>query len=301
LERIINAHPLVALTPEIHWITPYLWDRHRLNFNRPLTPRDIRSLVAHKKRFRQLECTAAQFTGLLEDGQATPAVRFLERLFDLYGELKGKPRVGNKTPTLVRHLATLHGAWPEAKFVHLVRDGRDVCLSVLNWNHADRAVGRYPTWSADAVVTTALWWARKVQLGQQSGRRLGPEHYCELRYEDLIANPGETCSKLCAFLGIAYDPKMLEFHVGRTKDDPGLDAKQAWRPITPGLRDWRTQLPAADCERFEALAGDLLDELGYPRAHPRPGAAAVDRAGHIRQLFVQDLQSRLELLPEGWL
>jgi hypothetical protein len=300
LERIVNAHPQVVLTPEIHWITRYLYEGPWLDLNRPLTSQHVQALIAHKKRFRQLECTAQEFTGLLDNGQATPAVRFLERLFDVYGHLKGKPLVGNKTPALVRHLAALNGAWPEAKFVHLLRDGRDVCLSVLNWYHADRASGRYATYGADAVVTTALWWARKVLLGQQSGRRLGAELYYELRYEDLIANPAETCSKLCAFLGIAYDPNMLEFHVGRTKNDPQLDAKRAWRPITPGLRDWRTQLPAADCERFEAVTGDLLDLLGYPRAHPSPAPAAVDQARHIRHLFVQDLLSRQELLPDGW-
>ena len=70
-----------------------------------------------------------------------------------------------------------------------------------------------------------------------------------------------------------YADTMLEFHEGRTKTKPGLDAKRAWLPITSGLRDWRSEMPTEDLERFEAAAGDLLDELGYERL-PQPGTAS---------------------------
>jgi hypothetical protein len=221
-------------------------------------------------------------------------------MFALYGRIKGKPLVGNKTPTYVRRIATLHGLWPRAKFVHLIRDGRDVCLSVLNWNHAYRAAGRYLTWPEDPVVTTALWWKRKVRLGRQGGQPLGPDLYYEIHYENLVAHPADECGKLCRFLGLAHDPAMLQFYVGRVRDDPGLDAKQAWRPVTPGLRDWRSQLPAEDVERFEVVAGDLLEELGYPRACAHPSPDVLQRASRIRDVFTQDLRARAELLPECW-
>jgi hypothetical protein len=208
--------------------------------------------------------------------------------------------VGNKTPAYVKSIATLHARWPEAKYVHLIRDGRDVCLSVLNWNHADRTVGRYSTWAEDPVSTTTLWWKRKVGLGRQGGQPLGRDLYFEVRYESLVAQPADECAKLCSFLGVPNDAAMLGFHVGRTRTDPGLDAKQAWLPITPGLRDWKTQMPAEDIERFEAAAGDLLDELGYPRAFPRPSPDIRKRASMIRDLFTHELYSRREVLPNRW-
>jgi hypothetical protein len=63
---------------------------------------------------------------------------------------------------------------------------------------------------------------------------------------------------------------MLRFHEGRRRNEPGLDPKAAWLPITTGLRDWRAQMRLEELERFEAAAGDLLEDLGYPRACPRP-------------------------------
>src|SRR5262249_22139790 len=108
------------------------------------------------------------------------------------------------------------------------------------------------------------------------------------------------CKELCAFLGLAYEGAMLRFHEGRTKTKPGLDAKKAWLPVTPGLRDWRSQLASADVERFEAAAGDLLEELGYPRAFPRPSPEVMKQTARIREHFTQDLRCREEVLPECW-
>ena len=61
---------------------------------------------------------------------------------------------------------------------------------------------------------------------------------------------------------------MLGFHEGKTKAEPGLSAKDAWLSVTSGLRDWKSPRPCEDIEPVEAAAGDLLDELGYPRAFP---------------------------------
>jgi hypothetical protein len=257
-------------------------------------------MMDNQKRFCQFELSREEFAGLLDSGQPVRYVTFLNGIFSLYGKRKGKQLVGNKTPAYVRRIPTLHALWPEAKFVHLIRDGRDVALSVLNWNHADRTAGRYSTWAEDPVSTTALWWKRKVRLGRQGGQTLPPDLYCEMRYEALVAKPEEECAKLCAFLGVSYDGAMLRFHEGRTQTKPGLDAKKAWLPVTPGLRAWRTQMAPEDVERFEVVAGDLLDELGYPRAVARPSPNVMKQASRICELFTQDLHARKEVLPECW-
>ncbi len=109
--------------------------------------------------------------------------------------------------------------------------------------------------------------------------------YYELSYEALIANPPEECAKLCKFLGVPYEDAMLHFRKRRERTEPGLDAKRAWQPVTSGLRDWRPQMPTGDVERFEAAAGDLLDELGYARAVPRPSPEALQHARKIRHSF----------------
>jgi hypothetical protein len=102
------------------------------------------------------------------------------------------------------------------------------------------------------------------------------------------------------FLGLPNDNAMLRFHEGRTKREPGLTSKRAWLPPVAGLRDWRAQMPAEDVERFEAAAGELLDELGYRRAVPRPSADALELAGELRAAFTDELRSRGRRMPERW-
>ena len=72
----------------------------------------------------------------------------------------------------------------------------------------------------------------------------------------------------------------------------------AWRPVTAGLRDWRTQMPVGDTERFEAAAGALLEELGYERALPSPSPAATTRAARLRERFARELAAREQTVPE---
>jgi hypothetical protein len=92
---------------------------------------------------------------------------------------------------------------------------------------------------------------------------------------------------------------MLRFHEGRTRDDPELDAKRAWRPITPGLRSWRSQLGREDLVRFEAAAGELLEELGYERSTSSP-PRALAHAKRIREVFANEVRDRRRPLPGTW-
>jgi hypothetical protein len=294
LHRIVDAHPEIAITPEMHWIT-----RHFKKQNRLVTPELVSELTEHK-RFAQFEIPREEFEGLLGSGEPVPYPTFLNRVFDLYGKVKNKPLVGNKTTSYVRSILELHALWPDAKFVHIIRDGRDVCLSILNWKKADRIVGRYASWEEDPVSTTALWWERKVRTGREDGAALGPRLYDETLYEDLVDDPERECKRLCEFLGVRYDDAMVRFHEGRERVEPGRSAKSAWLRVTSGLRDWRTQLCAGDVERFEAVAGDLLEELGYERAVPNPSSEAQEQAARIREAFTREPLARGDRQPGSW-
>lgn len=289
LERIVNAHPQIAIMPEAQWIPRRFKERNGLTPEGQVLPGLIRQLLEHP-RFTHLQIGAKESVKLLGAGQRPVSYAdFVAGIFDLYGQRKGKALVGNKTPGFVRRLAALHALWPTARFVHLIRDGRDVCLSMADWPKAHlKHPGDFATWKNDRVSTAALWWELHVRTGRQTGNPLGPGLYYEVRYESLVKNPAEECAALCAFLGLPYDEAMLRFHEGRTKRDPGLSAKHAWQPVTPGLRDWRSQMRAKDVERFEAAVGKLLDELNYPRAFPYPRRGSLEEAGRIRDLLERD-------------
>jgi Sulfotransferase family len=301
LQRMVDAHPQIAVVHETHWITRYFEKRTGLTPEGFVTPELIPKLLEHR-RFPKMKISREELEGLINSDESVSYSSFVSALFDLYGQHEGKSLVGDKTPRYVLSLPTLHGLWPTAKFVHIIRDGRDACLSILNWlsGKAQVAARRRATWTEDPVLTTALWWKQRVRLGREDGSALGPGLYYEIRYETLVSQPATECAALCDFLGLPYDGAMLSFHEGREKEDPSLDAKKAWRPITPGLRDWRTQMPAQDLERFEAAAGDLLEELGYPRAVPDPPQEKLEEATRIRHAFTQEVRAKGQRLPEQW-
>jgi hypothetical protein len=185
-------------------------------------------------------------------------------VFETYAAERGKPRWGDKTPLYMQHLPLLERLFPRAAYVHLIRDGRDAATSFLEvpdgimtagWGHPRDAAG------------FAAQWATEVRAARALGARVGPARHLEVRYEALVAAPGEELRRVCAFAGLEYDDGMLGY-VGRTDSARKDHQKRLDEPPRVGVRDWRTEMPAADTAAFEATAGDLLHELGYEVSTP---------------------------------
>src|SRR5262249_12530629 len=123
LQRVVDAHPLIAITPETHWIPRYFVKRKGLTSEGLVTRKLIRTLLAYPK-FPRLGIGREDLKRLVRPEQAMPYAQFVSGLFDLYGQAQGKPMVGDKTPGYAREMRILHSLWPGAKFVHLIRDGR---------------------------------------------------------------------------------------------------------------------------------------------------------------------------------
>jgi hypothetical protein len=295
LRRVVNAHSWIAVPPETHWVPEFYKRRTGLTPEGLVTEELVRALIGHPK-FVNLGMTPGELRGLLGPGEPPDYASFVSRIYGRCAAAHGKPLAGDKTPNYVRQIFVLHDLWPRARFIHLIRDGREVGLSLLDWKRKNtRMAELFPTWAEDPVTTAALCWARDVRRGRDRGRPLGPALYREIRYEDLVHHPADEARDLCSFLEIPYEAGMLEFHQGRTRPGPGRSAKEAWLPITRGLRDWRTQMAPEDVERFEAAAGDLLDELGYSRACPSPPPAARERAARLRERFARGLAAGREV------
>jgi|SRR5688572_18427281 len=262
LQRMLDHHPLLTVANDSHFI-PRAVAPFGASADLPLTA-DLVERVVGYRRFPRLGVPA-------EDARAAAdrATTYAEFVSELYGELarlRGKPLAGEKTPDYVRCLPLLHALFPDARVIHIVRDGRDVALSTLEWASEERGPGRLELWREEPVGVCALWWRWQVEGGRRDGAELGPEVYREIRYEDLVADPAQKLRELAAFLGLPFAPDMAAFHTGKTRRDPGLSAKKAWLPATPGLRDWRRQMPPRELELFEAIAGPSLSSFGYERA-----------------------------------
>jgi hypothetical protein len=119
------------------------------------------------------------------------------------------------------------------------------------------------TWAHPrSVVDFACQWRSEVSAAQALGRRVGPDRYLEVRYEALVADPAAELRRICSFAGLPYEPEMLDY-VGRVDVSAKPHQRSLERPPTPGLRNWRIEVTVSDLAAFEAVAGDLLGELGY--------------------------------------
>jgi hypothetical protein len=184
----------------------------------------------------------------------------IRRLYGLCAEAAGKPRYGDKTPIFVLRMPKFAALLPEARFLHVIRDGRDVALSVAELRHPD-----HPR----TLAASADQWATWIRRGRAAGQRLGAGRYQEIRYEELVKGPDAVLRRVCDFLGLDYRDELLSYvEHGLQRVPP----RQRWqhdnllRAPTPSLRDWRRDMSRRALVTFEAVAGDMLDELGYERA-----------------------------------
>ena len=298
--HVVDAHPDLAVVNETQWL-PGVFEQHKYQDQRDLRgkpesrdvwvdPVTVAEVLEHE-RFARLGLSASQVRRLVDEQQPLRYQDFVRRVFDACGLATGKELIGEKSPGYVRHLPTLRFLWPGARFVHLIRDGRDVCLSLLGWKpeKQQRTIGRFSTWSEYPLMTAGLWWEWHVRLGLEAREWIARQVH-EVRYEELVSAPEQECRALCAFLNLPYDPRMLRFH-----EHQGTQTTARRRgpnvPLTPGLRNWRTELEPSQRVEFESAAGDLLDELGYGRS------VAVDArtkrvAEQVRETFAREAATR---------
>ena len=190
-------------------------------------------------------------------GEAIAAV------FETYAEQRGKPRWGDKTPLYMQHLPLLGRLFPDALWVHLVRDGRDAALSFLSLPAGFSG----KTWAQPrSVAQFAARWRVEIEAARRLGRR-SEGRYLELRYEDLVREPDRELRRICDFASLPWEPEMVDY-AGTTEVAQMPEHRNLAQPPTPGLRDWREQMPPEDARAFEEVAGDVLRDSGYELVDP---------------------------------
>ena len=294
LQRMLDAHPLLTVANDTHFIA------RAVSAVAPDWRDEPGALEAADTRLREwsrayrrfprlgLDAAAVERAAAPRDGYA----RFVGRLYDELAVSRTKPFAGEKTPDYVSHLPLLHALFLDARFIHIVRDGRDVALSLLEWATPSKGPGRIPLWSRDPMAVCALWWRRGVEAGRRDGAELGAGRYLEVRYEELVASPERGLREIASFLDLPFAEEMLTFNRGRERRDSGRSAKSAWLGPTSGLRDWRRQMDAENIELFEALAGETLGSAGYVRHVRRPSADAGARAERASEWWDEYLREK---------
>ena len=268
---MLDSHPELAIPPETGFLT--LGPKLRGRGDR-LRERFFRAVVNYPDwapAWPDFEVSEEAFRAALTEITPFDVSEGYRAFYRLYAARQGKPRWGDKTPIYCMSLDEIRRVLPEARFIHIIRDGRDAALSL-------RGMWFSPGWE---IETQAAYWRECVLAARRAG--IGRPDYLEVRYEDLILNTRETLERVCDYIDLSFEPAMLSYytrtpervreHKGRSRADgtPLLTREQRFRqqeltttPPDPGrVFAWKRVMSAEECRRFQLVAGHLLSELGY--------------------------------------
>jgi hypothetical protein len=268
---MLDAHPEVAIPPETGFLTCAIslrgvGDRLREEFFAAITrfPPDAPA-------WNDFGISEGQLWSLLKDIAPFSVAEGYRAFYRAYAARHGKCRWGDKTPMYCLHLTSINDVLPEACFIHVIRDGRDVALSL-------RQMWFSP---GEAIEALAEHWVTCVTTGRQQGARC--PNYLEVRFEELVQDTRGVLRRVCAFLDLPYCSDMLGYYVrtsdrlkehrDRVRTDGTPVVSHAGRlrqqaltmrpPQESRVQSWKTRMSVDEQSRFEAIAGRLLIELGY--------------------------------------
>ena len=271
IRSLLNAHPQVGIPNVETQMLPY-WVRHWNSYG---DLSDRRVFHRFYERAAQLPYFMYQRwhgTRLIEEvtwhrlcRDFTPAGVFEALLRHDTQVRYDSPGIwGDKCPAYILHVPLLKQLFPEARFLHMVRDARDYCLSLRN------AWGKH-------MLRSAQRWVDRIETARTAARTIGTD-FRDLRYEDLLQAPERELRGLCDWLGIEYLPAML---VASASTENIGAAKGARTVLSDNREKFKREMDPDTQARIERIAGDVLKTYGYPTSYQGP----------VRRL------SRLELLP----
>ncbi len=261
LQTLMDAHPEIAIPTESHLFTRFSGVfgrygdlRHRANLE--LLVQDL--LDDERIKRWKLQTSVSEFCREL----SAPTLRdVIAHLFSLYARQQGKFRWGDKTPQHALCLREIHGLFPEAQFIHLVRDGRDVAESLTRV-----IIGK------KSVLANARRWREAVSACDDFKRTVPSDQFLELRYEALVARPEEEIARVFAFLGVAparvaQDRRLPETRLKDTYVKTlGSHHQGLLNPITESkIGVFKACFSRRELAIFESVAGDVLARHGYRR------------------------------------
>ncbi|KAA0274947.1 MAG: sulfotransferase, partial [Acidobacteria bacterium] len=198
LRMMLDAHPELTIPPETHFIPEVIRRANHENTRRRL----IRSITRHP-RWGDFGLDESALRARAKQVRPLTAAGAIRCFYELYAAEQGKPRWGDKTPRYMRAMPRIARALPEARFVHLIRDGRDVALS-----QRERAIGG----EATTMTAMAERWQRRIIAAREGATEIRAGTYLEIRYEDLVGDTEATLRLICELVELDFDPAMLEYH-----------------------------------------------------------------------------------------
>ncbi len=234
---------------------------------------DLKS-ASHKQRMMKewLHSKAFEVSGLQADeiekkvmAECHGASDFLRLVMEEVARSQGVDRWADSTPTNVPHMLRIKRDFPDAKFIHIIRDPRDLALSLdkKGWSRP------LPWDRANSLQAAAVYWEWIVRKARKYGKQLGSD-YLETRYEDLVQTPAEALAKIGAFLDcdLSYE-RIHAQRVGSIKKPLTSFHEDLNQGTFNPVGRWKEKFPPQQLAEFESLIGPYMQELGYTLSSPR--------------------------------
>lgn len=262
LRLMLNSHPQMTVPPECGFA---LWLYDRYKDQNPADPAVVNAYIADVCASRKFETWGLE-QGFIQEfarnSQPTDYPALASLIYRSYAAQQGKqPQlVGDKNNYYIKHLGELGQAFPQAKIVFIVRDGRDVACSYRNLKDSKVDSKYKPDLPYDMQAIAQEWVDNN-----QAVLSVCNDDVITVRYEDLLVAPQEQLTRICSFLGLAFDEAMLQYHA--KNDEPAelmqWKAKTLEAPDVANFGKYKTELSAAEIAAFEAVAGATLERFGY--------------------------------------
>lgn len=256
LRMILSSHSRLSIPPETYYLAPLL---DQLPIDRSLSPDEVERAVKVMTGHYRWPDMGIDSGELARDAAAlvSPKLRdIVEIAYAKHLAHEGKARWGDKTPPYIQIVPRLAEMFPGARFIHLLRDGRDVAKSF-------QSVG----WYGPHLHRNMIEWTGAIELDRRWRKLPLADRILVVRYEDLVRQTEKTTKQICEFLGEEFEPQMLgwEEKVDRLvpRRELYIHTKLQRKPSSADIERWRREMSSWEMFISEAFMGKDLARAGY--------------------------------------
>jgi len=250
LKELLNNNDEIEFLSEETGFIPYLFSKIGLNNTFTNNTREaIYTLLSGTVFFKRMKKKGIYLEKeeFCHKSELINLEKVLEFLFCFYTRKKGIKIIGDKTPLYLLHIELLNKIFPRAKFIHLIRDPRDVVLSInKKWNRS--------------ILRSSEKWQIAVSRAQSEGHLLGYKKYYEVYYEDLIEFPENCLVALCSFLNCRYDKTMLQLH---NPISSGGGLSDSTKIVSFNKNKYHYYISKRKLKRIEEICFNVITKLPY--------------------------------------
>jgi len=282
LASMLGSHPNYVTTPECQFKVKLA---HFLDWSQPIDQDQMKSAIQfidHHFRFLIWD-TAINENNYFENTDEYSLRSLIEHTVKQYSwqQLnKINPLVWfDHDPYNLKHRKTILEHFPDARFIHIVRDGRAVAASVMPLD-----------WGPNTIYHAAHFYKKSLKHGLEAEKELSKHQIMRVKYENLVENPSKELEAICNWLDIEFSSDMVEAEGFKppkytTKQHKAVNQK----PDATKTMSWKQKFNKGQIKVFESIAGELLEELGYEclMGNPTP-------PGKIRRFIFRKQESHQE-------